>query len=196
MSVFRRYAFRMKLYAMNRMPLVHDTHDHSVIGVRRDLEVAADATGVDCQRMVARGHKIVIQALEYASAVMMDARDFAMNGLGRTDNAAAIDLTNGLVAQADAQDGHDSTSRSNKIEADAGLVWRARPRRQHNRFRTHCKGFGDSQFVVSLDDYLCSQLSEIVEQVVGEAVVIIDQKQQFRSFPDLARVYHAERTPE
>lgn len=175
---------------------MHDTHDHSVVGARRDLEVAADAAGFDRQRMVARGHKIVIQAPEYASAAMMDARDFAMNGLGCTDNAAAIDLTNGLVAQADAQYGQDSTGRSNKFEADASLVWRARPGRQHNRLRTHCKGFCDSQLVVSLDDYLCSQLSEIVEQVVGEAVVIIDQKQQFRSFPDLARVYHAEWTPE
>ena len=43
-------------------------------------------------------------------------------------------------------------------------------------FRASASGSG--QLVVALDDDLFPQLAQVVEEVVGEAVVVIDQKQQ------------------
>jgi hypothetical protein len=54
----------------------------------------------------------------------------------RADDAAAIDLADGLVPEADAEDRHHRPGPGDQLKADAGAVRVARARRQHDRLRS------------------------------------------------------------
>ena len=68
-----------------------------------------------------------------------------------------------------------SADLGDEIETDAGVVGRARPRREHHRVRIHGDDLPDADLVVAKHADVRPQPAEIVEQVEGEAVVIVDQ---------------------
>src|SRR5262249_17271489 len=94
----------------------------------------------------------------------------------RAHDPATIDLADRLVAEADAEDRHAPGRGLDEVEADPGFIRRARPRRQHDTHRAHAKRFRGGELVVALDGNLGAQLSQVMEQVVREAVVVIDQE--------------------
>ncbi len=62
-----------------------------------------------------------------------------------------------------------------QVEADAGFVRRAGPGRQHDRIGIAVDDFGGGDLVVAMHDNVSSQPAQIMEQVEGEAVVVVDQ---------------------
>ena len=62
--------------------------------------------------------------------------------------------------------------------ADAGFIRRARAGRQDNAVGFHGQPIGWSDLVIPLNDDFGPKLSQIVEQVVSETVIVIDQKKQ------------------
>ena len=64
---------------------------------------------------------------------------------------------------------------ADQVEADAGLVGRAGAGRQHDRVGVHRDHLVGGDLVVAMHDDVRPQPAEIVEQVEGEAVVIVDQ---------------------
>src|SRR5438552_6673036 len=109
---------------------------------------------------------------------MMDPGQLAMHGFTCSHNSGTIDLSDGLVTQTDAEDGKTTIGELDEFHADSCLVWSARTRRENYGLGVQRKRFRRGQIVVSAYDNFSAQLSEIVEQVVGKAVVVIDQKQQ------------------
>src|SRR5215831_18128318 len=92
-------------------------------------------------------------------------------------NLAAVSLTHGLVPEADPEHGDARTCRLDELEADAGLVGRAGSWREHDRFRRAFEDFGDGDPIVAIDLASRTELAQIVHEVIGEAVVVIDQEQ-------------------
>ena len=161
---------------MHGMGLVHHALDDAVLAGGGDFQRGRHAFGRDGEGMIARRLEIVVQAAEHAFAGVMDARQLAVHRLGRAHDLAAIGLADGLMAQAHAQDRHAAVRLCDQLQADARLVGGAGPGRQHDAFGLQRQRLARGQRVIALDPHLRAQLAQIVEQVVGEAVIVIDQK--------------------
>jgi hypothetical protein len=81
------------------------------------------------------------------------------------------------VAQAHAQDGQLAGEALQRGHADAGFGWRAGARRQHEAVRPQRGDFVEGDFVVADDLHFFTQFAEVLDQVEGEAVVIVDHEQ-------------------
>src|SRR5204862_547727 len=64
---------------------------------------------------------------------------------------------------------------SGQLQADAGLVGRARARREHDALGRQLQDLGDADLVVAEDLAGGAELAQVVDEVIGEAVVVIDE---------------------
>ena len=100
----------------------------------------------------------------------------------RADDLAAEGLADGLMTETDAQQRNAMGSgRRDQVEADAGLVRVAGPRRQHDGLRRGGQNLIDGDLVVPVDAGLRPKLAQEMDEVVGETVIIIDQQQHGRN---------------
>src|SRR5262249_30564383 len=97
----------------------------------------------------------------------------------RAYDLAAERLADGLVPEAHAENGNALRGLLDQIEADAGFIGRAGPRREHDRVRICREHVGARELVVAMHSDLRPQPAEIMDEVEGEAVVIIDQDDHF-----------------
>jgi hypothetical protein len=79
------------------------------------------------------------------------------------------------VTETDAENGDGGGGLRNQVEADASLFGRARSGRQHDGIRIGGDYGAACHLVVAMHLDLRPQFTEIVDQVEGEAVIIIDQ---------------------
>ena len=93
----------------------------------------------------------------------------------RAHHLAAVDLADGLVAEADAEDGDVRAGRLDQLQADAGLVGRAGAGREHDALGLHLHDIGNGDLVVAEHLAGGTELAQEVDEVIGEAVVVIDQ---------------------
>src|SRR5258708_8566493 len=63
-----------------------------------------------------------------------------------------------------------------QINADARVLRRTRARRDHDAFRLHGFDFVNRDLVVAADFDLCSEFPEILNQVVGKRIVIVENE--------------------
>ena len=79
------------------------------------------------------------------------------------------------MAEADAEDRDFAGNGCNQIEADAGLFRRAGPGRKHDGFGLGGSDRTGGDLVVAMHAHLRTQFTEIVHQVEGEAVIVVDE---------------------
>src|SRR5262245_20489492 len=179
-ALLRRDALGMELHAMDRQRAMLHRHDHPVVGFRGDVQTVRQRRAVDDQRMVAGGLEGLRRSLEDALAGVGDHRQLAVHELRRPLDQAAKGLADRLVPEADAEQRHLGVARRlDEIEADPRLVRRARTRRQHDRLRPRRQHLADADLVVAVHHRLGAKLTEIVVEVEGEAVVVVDQDDHF-----------------
>jgi hypothetical protein len=65
---------------------------------------------------------------------------------------------------------------ANQIDADAGIVGCAWARRDHNALGIHVFDAGNGYLIVAADFDLCPKFAKILNQVVGERVVIVENE--------------------
>jgi hypothetical protein len=107
---------------------------------------------------------------------VVDHRGLAVHDLGRRNHVAAEDLTDALVAEADAEHGTPLEPKysiaSNEIPASSG-----RPGPGETRSPSGEKLEAvEVELVVSNDDRLGAELAQILHEVVDEAVVVVDDE--------------------
>jgi len=108
---------------------------------------------------------------------VVDSVGLAVHRLGRAHHASAHGLADGLVPQAHAQDRHTSGGGANQVQADAGPVGIARPRRDDDGAGFQRESIVHGDRVVAMHLQRRAKFAQEVPKVVGEAVVVIDQKQ-------------------
>ena len=134
----------MELNPVNRALNVAHAHDLAIGSPRIGHEHCGQAVRLNGQAVVTRCFKWRGQALENARAVMRDRTGLAMHDLFGRDHLAAKDLTDGLMTQANAQNGHVLRGLIDQVETDAGTIGVTGPRRQHDRPGAERQGFIDT----------------------------------------------------
>ena len=80
----------------------------------------------------------------------------------------------GLMAQTDAQHRNAPGKVSDGVHRNAGLFGGTGARRDHQPLRTQGLDLLDRELVVPIHAHVFPQLPEILHQVIGEGIVIID----------------------
>ena len=107
---------------------------------------------------------------------MFDVIGFAMDGFG-LDDFAAKGLTDSLMAEADAEEGRITLGGGlDEVEANAGMVGIAGAGGDEDAFGFFREDLIDGDFVIAIDLGFDAQIAQILDQVVGKAVVIVDQR--------------------
>ncbi len=97
----------------------------------------------------------------------------------RPDHPASEGLPDGLVAETDAQDGDLFVEAPDDVEGDARLIRGAGAGGQDNGLRCHGLDLLQGRLVVPPDNHVFSELAQVLDQVVGKRVVIIDHQDLF-----------------
>ena len=143
---------------------------------------------VDDQGVVARGRERVGQAGEDAAPVVADLVGLAVHRGAGAAHHAAVDLADRLVAEADAEHRQARGAEvGDRVHADAGLVGRAGAGRDDEVRRPRGGDLVERHVVVALDRDLGAELAQVLHEVVGERVVVVDHEHARRGDDGLAR---------
>src|SRR5437588_4939478 len=167
----------MKLHALDLHASVSEAHDEAVGRRGRDFEAVGQSVALDDERVVAARREAIFESLEDGLAVVTDFRGLAVDGRGAAHDSTAEDLSDGLMAEAHAEDGHVPGQRAYQLQRHARLVRRPRPRRDDDAvgsdFIFH---FLNRHLVVAPHQDLRAQLAEILHEVVRERIVVVYQQ--------------------
>ena len=110
-----------------------------------------------------------------------------MHLLAGTHDAAAMHLGDGLMSQTNSKGWSAGGQILEHLQADAGLVRITGTGRQKNRVRLQITDLGQGERIIAMhleirrDGVMGSQLTEVLHQVEGEAVVVVDDQQHRRN---------------
>src|SRR5258708_26281125 len=113
----------------------------------------------------------------------MNLRGLAVDRCGGATLGPAEDLADALVAQADAERRHARAQPLDERGRDTGLARRARARRDDDVRRRQRRGLVYADGIVAAHQHIGAQLREILVEVVGKAVVVVDQEEHAPSPP-------------
>jgi hypothetical protein len=165
---------RVKLHALDRERPVPHTHDLAILRLGGDREACRNRLALDDQRVVARRSETIRDFREHALAIVADARDLAVHHVLRPHHFAAERLADRLVAQAHAQDRDLPGQAPEQLEGDSGLGRRARPGRNHDAPGIQQRHLIHRGLVVAQHFHLRAELAQVLHQVVGERIVVVD----------------------
>ncbi|MNH25994.1 hypothetical protein D3C79_860220 [compost metagenome] len=126
--------------------------------------------------MVAGDGQRVIEASEHALVLVQHRAGLAMHHLAGAHYITTEGLANGLVAQAYAEDRQLAGKVLDGLQRHTGFSRGARAGGDDNALGVQGFDLGDGQFVIANDLDLCTQLAEVLHDVVGEGVVVVDHQ--------------------
>src|SRR5919197_194480 len=174
LAVVGEHRLGMELDALRRQLAVADRH-HDAATAGGDLE-ARGHVAVDHERVIAPDRQRRRQAGEDRAPVVLDRGRLAVNR-DVADDLAAERLRQRLVAQADAQRGHARLGEAARhVDGDAGLVGRAGAGRDHDAVEAVLEQLVGGRAVVAHYLEVAPQLAQVLNEVVGERVVVVDHE--------------------
>src|SRR5208283_97313 len=176
MTLPREYRFRMELHALDRKLLVPHAHYFSIFTFTGDLKTARQTGALDGQRMIACNGQWALQAGKHAQPAMRDLGKLSVHHPRRTYDAATECLANCLVAKTYAEDRNRAGEAFDQRHANASLGRRAGAGRNNDLRRLPGLDLLQRQCVVTVYADVGAQFTQILHEVVGKAVVIIDHK--------------------
>src|SRR5208283_706468 len=140
------------------------------------MERRRQRLGLDDERMIARRLEGPVNAAKDRLAAVQYRRHLAVDRQGRAHHLAAESLADRLMPQADAEDRDLAAGAGDEVEAHARLMRRAGAGREHDRVRASGHHVIDADLVIAMHGDPRAKLAEIMDEIEGEAVVIIDQR--------------------
>ncbi len=181
LAVFGEDGFGMELDAPDGELFVAEAHDFAFgFGFGGDLEGVGQRVAFDEERVVAGGGEGVGHAFEEVAAIVVDGRGFAVHEAVGADDVAAEDVAHTLVAEADAEGGDGGAEGFDDVVGQAGLAGRTGAGRDDDAGRGEGADLVEGDLVVAENFHVHAQLTEILHEVVREAVVIVDDQQHAR----------------
>ena len=163
----------MELDAFDFVAAVAEAHNDAVVGFSSDEELTRQGFSFDDERVIACGGKRVRQFAENGFPIVMDLAGFAVEKFWSTNDFPAESRADGLVAEANAENGKFSGKPLDELDRDAGLLRSARTRRNNDALGLAAGDFFDSDFVVAMDFDIATQFAEILREVVSERIVVV-----------------------
>src|SRR5262249_6372052 len=150
----------------------HAPH-HPIHPPGADLQHGWHGGGVNDKRVVARSLERVGKPAERRAAIMVDLRGLAVHRLVPHDRCAEC-APQRLVPKADPEDWQPPAQFSYCCHRDARVFWPARTGRHDER--VVATQLVDADGVVAEDLWLSTQLRQVLHQVVGKGVVVVDDR--------------------
>src|SRR5215211_3374639 len=167
--------FGMELDALGGQLAVADGHQHPAT-VGGGLEAVRQRVLADDERVVAAHDERGFDAGEDRPAVVLGGGGLAVHRDVAHD-VAAERLRQRLVAQADAERRHARLREPlDDLEADTGLIGRARTGRHDHAIELAAEQVVHGRAVVAHDLQVASHLAQVLDEVVGERVVVVDHQ--------------------
>src|SRR6185369_10545450 len=145
-------------------------------GAGGNLKIGGEALVEHDERVVARGLEALGQRLEDATVVVLDARRLAVHLLRRPRHRSPERLADGLMAEADAEDRGGLVKAMDEGEGDAGAVRSSRAGGDHDTFGGEARDLLHGDPVVADHPHGRAQLTQILDQVVGEGIVVVENE--------------------
>src|SRR5579885_1843499 len=168
-------ALRMKLHAVHGMRFMRKRNHNAVGGLRRDLEIFWHRLALHHKRMITRCFESIVDAVEHAFAVMLDLRELPVHW-PCAHNVAAISGADCLMAETDAEDRRGCAEAFHEFERNSRVVRRAGTGRDHDRIGVPLFKLVDRNLVVAVHLHLGPEHAEGMDEIPGEAVIVIDER--------------------
>ena len=176
LTVLCRNRLGVELYSKSRKLSVPDTHDNIVVGPGCNIENTGGGVAFDDERMITSCGKPIGNSCEDPLPIVIDCRDFYMDDGRCLDNRSAEGLADRLMSQTYPKNRNRRVESGDEINADAGFIRSAWSWGDHDVVGLQCRDLLDRHCVVPHDANLGAKLSEVLHQVEGEGIVIVDEK--------------------
>src|SRR5215472_1076365 len=163
----------MELHPERVTAAVAQAHHHTILCPGTDLQHRWHGAGVDDQRVVARGLERVGEPVERRAAVVVYFRGLTVHRLVPHHRCAEC-AAQRLVPKADAEDWQPPAQPSYRRHRDPRVLRPARTGRHDER--VVATQLVDTDGVVAEDLRLSTELRQVLHQVVGEGVVVVDDR--------------------
>src|SRR4029434_10339554 len=171
-SLLGQYRFRMELNALDGELTMANTHDLAVLAFGGDIQARGQRRSLDRERMISRRGQRVGQPGKRACTAVRDRGELAVHHALRTHDAPTERLADRLVPEADAEDRDLACEALHQRHRNARLRRRAWAGRDDNALRCPGSDLLERHGVVAMDVDVLAELAEILDEVVGEAVVV------------------------
>lgn len=178
MAMLGSDGFGVKLHAVDRQFTVLQSHYRAILQLCRDFQTLGQALTVHHKRMVTRCCKRAWQSFKQTFARMLHLSYLAMDDLVAAHNLAAEGLANALMTKANPDQGCARLRRQrDHLKANTRLIRIARPGREHHPSRIERHRVARAKCVIAHNLNICAKFAQIMHQIIGKTVVIIDQQQ-------------------
>src|SRR2546425_2977771 len=126
--------------------------------------------------MVARRGERIRQLPENSLAVVLDLARLAVKKFRRADNSPSERRSDRLMPQANSKNRKLRGQALDEFHGNARLLRRAWARRNHDLLRLAASNLFHGDLVVAMHLHLAAQFAEILRQVVGKRVVVVEQQ--------------------
>src|SRR5579883_747442 len=179
--------FRVKLHATDGKEAMPQTHNQPAVAFSDDFQRNGQRRAFNDEAVIARRCEVLRQPAKDAALRMVNLRRFAMHRRRRTHHPPAEHFTDALMPQANAKRGDARPQAFDDGVRDACLTRRAGSRRNDDLIGSQRFSLLQRDLIVAIDLHLCAQFSEILVEVVGEAVVVVYQQEHRASASSSAR---------
>src|SRR5438067_1118284 len=109
----------MELHPFDRKLAMAQSHDRAVLGLGGDLENFGKRFPLDNERVIARRLERIGNSGEHTSADVANRGRLTVHDARRSDDLAAEDMADALMAEANAEDRNAAGEVSDRLVADA-----------------------------------------------------------------------------
>ena len=149
------------------------------LGSRGDFELGGKTfVGHDERVIAGAGHR-GRDVCEDRLTVVGDLAGLAVHELGCADDVTSEGCADGLVAEADAEESGCAGLRwrsADEVDADAGVLRGAGAGGDEDAVGVQVFDLLWGQFVVATNDHLLAELANVLDEVVGEGVVVVEDE--------------------
>ena len=166
----------MKLHPFHRVIAVAQPHHQTVIGLRGNGQDVGHRRSLHNERVVSGGFDGVGESGENPFSGVVDNRRLAVHYLRCSNHPAAENLPEALQSEAHTEQGPHTAELLDDGVAQPGIGRLSRPGADENTIGIDVEGLVEGDGVVAIDKGLCAQLTEVLDQVVDEGVIVVDHQ--------------------
>src|SRR5258708_1922178 len=175
----------MELHALHGTWLVPQPHDGAgtvfLGSPGADLQFWGQIFFLDDERVITRGGHRHGEALKDGFVIVHHGAGLAMHDVSGAHHTASKGFSDCLMSQTNAEHRYFAGEVADQVDADSSFMRRARARRNHDALRAHRLGIGYRNLIVAANLDLGSQFAEILDQVIGKRIVVIEYEDQASS---------------